>query len=171
MAMAAMMILVFSSVDANAANTGGRASGNFRSSAQPQQQQQQQHHSQEHTAHYAHEHSAHTYVTGGGSHTTVIVAPPPPPVVVYPSPFSPVATPFAPFSGLAPLGAAPLAGALPAVSGTAVRNALLLGGAGLVGYKIYRGMQDRRLGAADGHTRSRIRTHALTVTHALTHSR
>ncbi len=133
-AMLAIFALMFGSPDeALAARSGGRASGSFRGSAP--------------TKTYSggsSRGSSFGQSFGGGN--TVILAPSPSPVLVSPFGYSPFGlSPFSPFGILRPV-----------VMGPSLADIVLIGGVAFVGYKLFEGIQNQKLGITDGERSSTL---------------
>lgn len=135
--MLAIVFLMFVSPDdALAAKSGGRASGSFRGSAPSRTFSGG---------------SGRTFSGGSGSTFgqssgggTVILAPSPSPILV--SPFG-----YSPF-GISPFGLSPFGIFRPVVMGPSLSDIILIGGVAFVGYKVFEGIQNQKLGITDGVT-------------------
>jgi uncharacterized membrane protein len=139
MAIVAMVVLMFGSPDdALAARSGGRASGSFRGSAP----------SKVYSGGGGSRGSSTGSSIGGGSSRTVILAPSPSPIVVSPYGFSPF--------GYSPFGVSPFGLFRPAIFGPSLSDIILVGGAAYVGYKIYEGIQNQKLGITDEQTVAKV---------------
>jgi hypothetical protein len=138
LAILSMIVFMFGSPDdALAARSGGRASGSFRGSAP----------SKVYSGGGGSRGSSIGSSIGGGSSGTVILAPSPSPIVVSPFGLSPFG--YSPF-GYSPFGISPFGLFRPAVFGPSLSDIILVGGVAFVGYKIYEGIQNQKLGITDG---------------------